>query len=190
MVEIETKIRVDDHANVRSRLAKIGATFIGRYVERNHILDRGDGQLRNAGCGLRVRSMQALEGEPAEATITLKGPREPRALKRREEMQLEIADASAMLKLLVAIGFQTVIEYAKRRERWRLDECHIELDDVPLLGKFVEIEGPDEQCIRQVQERIGLAGEPHIDRSYVSMLAKRCAELERSPIGIEFGAEE
>lgn len=146
--------------------------------------------MRNAGCGLRVRSMQALEGEPAEATITLKGPREPSALKQREEMQLEIADASAMLKLLVAIGFQTVIEYAKRRERWRLDECHIELDDVPLLGKFVEIEGPDEQSIQQVQERIGLADEPHIDRSYVSMLSQRCAELERSPIGIEFGAEE
>ena len=58
----------------------------------------------------------------------------------------------------------------KKRCLWRLDGCEVALDDVPLLGNFVEIEGPDVEKITHVQKRLGLADVPHIPRSYASLI--------------------
>ena len=186
MLEIEAKIPVRNHQAVRRRLKKLDAEFIGRYLEANHILDRQDGSLRYAGCGLRVRTMETLQGDPAGPTLTYKGPRLESALKSRQEIELEVADAEALLALLQAIGFETIVSYRKRRERWMLADCHVELDEVPMLGTFVEIEGPDESAVRSVQRSVGLAAAAHEPRSYVHMLAKHCARAARPPIDIDF----
>ncbi len=186
MREIEAKIRVPDLEPVQARLREFGARFVGRYIENNHILDRHDGSLRGAGCGLRVRWMQTVDGQDAAPTVTFKGPVQESPVKRREEIEVDISDADRMLLLLGAIGFETVVSYRKRRERWTLDDCHVELDEVPLVGTFVEIEGPCEATIRAVQARLGLGSESHVRHGYVGMLLKRCRELGRSAIGIDF----
>lgn len=186
MLEIEAKFRVDDHEAVQRRLQELSARYIGKYVENNHILDRPDGFLRHAGCGLRVRMMETLQGQPASATLTYKGPRQNSPLKSREEIELRVSDAEQMLALLHAIGFDTVISYRKRRDRWALGGCHVELDKVPLIGTFVEIEGPSENAIRAVQEPLKLGQTSYESRSYVHMLAEQCQELGRSTMGIDF----
>lgn len=186
MLEIEAKLRVPDLDATRSRLEKVGARRLGRYVESNTILDRADHSLRRGGCGLRVRSMRTLEGETAAATVTFKGPVQPGAVKRREEIETEIADADAMLSMLAALGYETVLSFRKRRERWVMKDCHVELDDVPLLGTFVEIEGPSESAIRSVQKSLGLGREKHVTKGYVGLLADRCREIGRSTVGIDF----
>lgn len=186
MLEIEAKIRVDGHQAVRERLKELGAVYVGRYVETNHILDRTDGLLRGTGRGLRVRTMETLQGEPASPTLTYKGPILAGELKRREEVEIEVADAAKLLDILHATDFETVVGYRKRRERWMLGGCHVELDEVPLLGTFVEIEGPDEKTIRAVQRSLGLGGAAHETHSYVGLLAERCEALGRSTLGIDF----
>ena len=97
MIEIEAKLRVDDLADVRRRLEQAAATFVGSYVETNHILDRVEGSLRAAGCGLRVRTYQTLSGQSVAATLTFKGPQQPGALKQRRETELHVDDAAAAL---------------------------------------------------------------------------------------------
>ncbi|MEE9294894.1 MAG: class IV adenylate cyclase [Phycisphaerae bacterium] len=186
MIEIEAKIQVDDLDLVRQRLKESGAGFIGCYAQSNHILDRPDGSLRKQGCGLRVRTVKTIQGREAPATLTFKGPAQESSVKRREEIQLDITDADKLLQVLEAIGFETVLTYAKRRESWSLERCRVELDEVPLLGTFVEIEGPSERDIHSVRQRVELADETHIERSYVGMLWDRCRELGRSTIGIDF----
>lgn len=186
MIEIEAKIRVEDLAAVRARLNAHGGYFIGRYEETNHILDRADGALCHAGCGLRVRAMATLEGREAPATVTFKGPIQSSVVKRREEIELNIADTGSMLSLLSAIGFRTVVSFRKRRERWDLKECHVELDEVPFLGRFVEVEGACEEAVRAVQGLIGLADEPHVPSGYARMLLDWCRETGRPAIGIGF----
>lgn len=186
MLEIEAKMRVPDFAAVRARLVDRGARFVGRYAETNYILDRVDGSLRASGCGLRVRSMDTVEGRDVAATMTFKGPVLKSSVKTREEIEIDISDTDTSLSLLTAIGFQTVMSYRKRRERWDLGDCHIELDEVPLLGTFVEVEGPDEAAVRKARRRIGLGDEPHIRTGYVRMLSDRCRETGRPVIGIGF----
>jgi len=46
-----------------------------------------------------------------------------------------------------------------------------------LIGKFVEIEGPDEQIIADVQRSLGLSDLPHIKKSYAGLITARLREL-------------
>jgi adenylate cyclase class IV len=47
------------------------------------------------------------------------------------------------------------------------------LDQLPLLGDFVEIEGPDEEKIATAQEKLGLSDLSHIAEGYASLVAKK-----------------
>ena len=47
------------------------------------------------------------------------------------------------------------------------------LDELPLLGCFVEIEGPGEEKIAAAAEKLKLAQSEHINDSYALMVARR-----------------
>ncbi len=175
MDEIEAKIRVDDLEVVRARLRELNTRCVGRYLETNYLCDRIDRDLRDHGCGLRVRMMRVLDGAPAAATLTFKGPLQASTIKRREEVEIEISDPEKTLAILAALGFETVMSYRKTRERWTLDNCYVEFDEVPLIGTFVEIEGPSEQAVAGVQERVGLGSGEHVRKGYPGMLRDACA---------------
>jgi len=168
--ELEAKFAVDAHEPVRERLEALGAAFIGRVLETNTIHDHVDGRLRNGGCGLRVRGIEVLEGETLPATLTFKGPIQPSSFKKREEIEMPLADAESMRRMLEAIGFVEVLRFQKHRESWQLDNCRVELDDLPRVGLFLEIEGPDEHEVQAAQITLGLGDAKHIRRGYVGLL--------------------
>ena len=173
-LETELKLRVESHEPVRARLPALGAVFAGRVRETNEIFDRPDGSLRRQGHGLRIRSVRAEDGDPRPATLTWKGPRLPGPMKSREELEVRIGEPETAVRLLQMLGFVRVLRYEKRRESWTLGDCRVELDEPPHLGLFVEIEGPDEETIRAVRDKLGLGGASHIQTSYVRMLAEFC----------------
>jgi len=108
--------------------------------------------------------------------MTFKGPPKPGAFKTREEVEVKVEDADAAGEVLERLGFARRLEYEKRRERWRLGGCIVELDEPARLGLFVEIEGPGDKSIRNVQERLGLGALEHVSTSYVEMVARYCEE--------------
>ncbi|MFH0980453.1 MAG: class IV adenylate cyclase [Planctomycetota bacterium] len=171
-LELEAKFGVETHEPVRERLGVLGAQFLARVVETNTIHDRPDGRLRQSGCGLRVRGVEVLAGASHPATLTFKGPVQTGLFKKREELELPLADADAMRRLLEAIGFGEVLRFRKRRESWRLHDCRVELDELPRLGLFVEIEGHNEGVVQAAQVALGLTGAVHEPRGYVGMLAE------------------
>lgn len=173
-LEIEAKIKVVSHADVRARLQTLGARFVARVLETNHIFDNADRTLLNSGCGLRIRACRVLEGEAPPATLTYKGPRQPGPLKKREEINLRIEDADSGCELLKRLGYVEVLCFEKRRETWRLGDCQIELDEVPYLGAYIEIEGPHEAAIQDAQAALGLADQPNIRATYIALLVKHC----------------
>ena len=171
-VEIEIKLRVADHDAVRRALESRGARFVSSVVETNYILDDAAGGLKQRGEGLRVRVNHTVRGETQPATLTFKGPRQPSAMKRREERETVIGDTDAALAILKSLGFTTVIQYQKQRESWIVDDCRVELDHIERLGSFVEIEGPTEHSIEAVRVAIGLSTAESIRKSYVRMVAE------------------
>ncbi len=75
-----------------------------------------------------------------------------------------------MLDILKALNFVQVLSFQKKRESWEFDGCKIELDELPHLGLFLEIEGPTDAAIATIQEKLGLADAAPIKESYVGML--------------------
>jgi len=169
-VEIEAKFAVQSHGAVRERLRSIGARYVGRVHENNVIFDTKDGTLFAADQGLRVRSATPDGDNAARSTLTFKGARRPGKMKMREEIEIAVEDGQRTQALLRALGFVESVVYEKKRETWQYNQCTVELDDLPELGLFVEIEGPDEAAIGRVQRTLGLADSAMIRDSYVALV--------------------
>jgi adenylate cyclase, class 2 len=169
-VEIEAKMKVDDLAAIRRRLRALHARRIVRRMEINTFLDTPDSSLRRGDRGLRLRVNQPLPRRTCENVITYKGPRKSGKLKIRPEFELTVADAKDAIALLGCLGFYPTLSFQKRRESWRLGRCRVELDELPRLGSFVEIEGPDDRSVMRTRKRLGLEGRPMIFTSYIAML--------------------
>ena len=83
--------------------------------------------------------------------------------------------------MLLATGFVESLVYQKRRETWRLASSRVELDDVPELGRFVEIEGPDRQAVADVQHRLALEAAPAVEPTYAAMMLAHVRSSGLSP---------
>lgn len=173
-LEIEAKFALADPAALRERLRAERAEYLGRVRETNCFFDGPDHRLQRGGCGLRVRAIEVLDGPTQSATMTYKGPLQPGPLKTRPEYEVAIDDPAAAKALLAQLGFTQTFAFAKRRESWQLGACRVELDEVPHLGRFVEIEGPDDGTVHAAAARLGLAGQTPIAASYLALLARHC----------------
>ena len=193
-VENEAKFAVPSHDEVRERLRANSAERLGRVIETNSIYDwmspdaapSAVGALRQRGAALRVRSVEVLEGPARPATVTFKGPVEAGSFKRRAELELPLVEGEGMRRLLEAIGFAELVRFQKRRESWRLGECLVELDELPRLGCFVEIESPDDAAIERTRKLLGLGEAKLVRQSYVGLVAEAFAEEIRAKRAIDF----
>ena len=104
--------------------------------------------------------------------ITFKGPQQEGPYKKREEIELTVTDAAAAEALLAGLGYHRTLSFEKRRESWRLKDCLVELDELPQLGTFVEVEGPTESAVQNVLHTLGMENPPCIKTSYIAMLGK------------------
>jgi adenylate cyclase, class 2 len=167
--EIEAKYRLRDPAGLRRILMDRGARCEGLMHEDDTLFDTADGQLGRGGRGLRLRTWCATDGADGKtAVLTYKGPREAGVLKIREELETTVADAPALTAILERLGFRPAVGYEKRREVWLLGPCEVCVDEMPKLGWFAEIEGPDERAVTELGAELGLTGEL-IQDTYVSL---------------------
>ncbi len=132
--------------------------------------DDGKKSFRKGDKALRLRRMRI--GRKEKAALTFKGPRLRGRFKQRQEIQFGIDDAKSAEIFLEALGYKKTLIYQKKRRLWRLGGCEVALDELPLLGTFVEIEGPDEKRIAAVQEKLGLSDLQHIPESYACLMER------------------
>ena len=96
------------------------------------------------------------------------------------------SDAEVMEQILLRIGFVRVLRFEKRRETWTLEGCEVALDELPRLGRFVEIEGPSDAAVMQVRQKLGLEEAPLLTSSYVGMLSHRLDDRDAHPRDVRF----
>ena len=174
-LEIEAKMQVDEHAPIRQRLELAAAKRLHRHLETNTFIDKVDHSLQKRDSGLRIRRALDVDTGLVTAVITHKGPCQPGLLKIRPETEVKVASYEDALALMEALDYQITLCFEKRRDSWKLDECEVELDELPQLGRFVEIEGPSEAAIESVRGRLGLAGHPLIQTGYATLVARHLA---------------
>lgn len=169
--EIEAKLKVDSLQEITDTLTALGAEFLQEQTQTDYYFDDGSATLTNTDRCLRLR--RQLTGRDERTFLTYKGAKEKDELKKRREIEFEVTDADSAEKLLLEIGYERALVVEKNRRLWRLHQCSVALDELPLLGNFVEIEGPDNQTITDVQRELGLTDLPHIPRSYASLIAEK-----------------
>ncbi len=169
--EIEAKLKVDSLGEIERKLTELGAEFLGEQLQTDYHFDDVNATLTKADRCLRLRKQMVDKNE--SFFLTYKGSREKSNFKKRQEIEFEIKDADSARKLLSALEYEQSLVVEKKRRLWKLGDCEVALDRLPLLGDFVEIEGPDEEKIAAAQEKLGLSDLSHITESYASLVAKK-----------------
>ncbi len=169
--EIEAKLKVDSLPEIEHKLSELGAEFLAEQLQTDYHFDDANTTLTKTDRCLRLRKQ--MVGKSESLFLTYKGAKEKSNFKKRQEIEFEIKDADSVRKLLSALGYEQSLVVEKKRRLWQLGDCEVALDRLPLLGDFVEIEGPDEEKIATVQESLGLTDLTHITESYASLVAKK-----------------
>jgi len=173
--EIETKLKVDLFDEIESRLRELGANFVDEKMQTDYYLDKDDRALTKSDSCLRLRVVRI--DDDIFADITYKGAKQKSDVKKRQEIVLEVSDAETALAIFAAIGYEKQLVIEKKRRCYDFAGCEVLLDELALLGNFVEIEGPDEKMIASVQCQLDLSGLKHIEQSYAELMESKLAEL-------------
>ncbi|MDH7598269.1 MAG: class IV adenylate cyclase [Sedimentisphaerales bacterium] len=170
-LEIETKLKIDSLEPLRQRLILANAQFVGDVVQQDDYYDDTLHRMLKSDRCLRVRKESDSRGDMT--ILFYKGPKHPSKMKVRDELKVAVSDGQALAEILTALGYKKALTVHKKRGMWQMDGCIVCLDEVQGLGSFVEIEGPDEQAILDVQRSLGLEGLAHIGKGYAAMLAAK-----------------
>jgi adenylate cyclase class 2 len=211
--ETEIKLRISDLKSFQRILKRLGALSVGqgsgRVREWNVIFDTPDGGLAKHGQLLRIRTetpdTKSKKGKAAPAKRVLLTFKRPLAVakarsssaqenhhhKVREEIELEVADASALANIFQGLGMRGWFQYEKYRTTFRLPPSQtwakgllIELDETP-IGIFAELEGPSAAIDRAAAE-LGRSRRDYILKSYLALYVDECRRLGQEPRDMVF----
>lgn len=161
-IETEVKLRLPSLAGMQARLESLGFVLaVPGQAETSQLWDR-DAELLAQGSALRLRRFAG------KTWLTWKGPKIPDAvLKIRPELETEVADAEALVGILLALGFQPVMEMVKTRAVMKRADLVACLDETP-FDCFLELEG-EAPAIHGAMAALGLGPEAAEPRSYPTL---------------------
>ena len=168
MEEIEIKFQVKETHTTTEKLRKLGFRIVvGRHREKNFLFDEPSEKLRGQGKLLRVRQT------PSGQTVTYKGPISAASkLKHREELECRIDDAEMLIRIFREVGFTVSTEYSKYRTVFEKEGFSISLDETE-AGNYLEVEGPSDEEVTKLGEKLGYSEQDFIRRTYAELIAER-----------------
>jgi len=185
MYEVELKVR-SDHGPVRERLRELGAEPMGVVEQVDTYFDHPQRAFEETDEALRVRQVRPVDdgeagpdGETSagKTRVTYKGPLVDDVSKTREEVETGVDDRAAVETILERLSFEPAATVRKRRERFRVGDYTVTLDDVEGLDTFVEVEREVEAGVDAAREgavdlleRLGLDPDDGIRTSYLGLL--------------------
>jgi predicted adenylyl cyclase CyaB len=168
MEEIEIKFAVNDTKTITEKLRKLGFRIaIGRHLEKNYLFDDRGASLQKAGKLLRIRKT------PSSETLTYKGPISAKSkLKRREEIECRIEHADVLMRILQETGFTIQTEYSTYRTVFEKGGFNISLDETE-AGNYLEVEGPSEEEVTKLGEKLGYSEKDFVRRTYAELIGEK-----------------
>ena len=189
--ETEIKVRLNDLEGFRRRLASMECPLLSsRHFEDNYLLDFTDRRMAERRSLMRVRFAEN------RAWITYKGPPQVESIfKIREELETEVEDGSAALRILESLGLRVWFRYQKYRQEHALtvpgkreERIHLALDETP-VGNYAEFEG-SEDGIRNTAEALGFNESMFLRASYYALYMQYCSDRGESPGDMVFPDEQ
>jgi len=179
MIEVETKLKINNIERMEGRLKGLNGAYKGEKTEIDLYFDHPAIRLSMSGGAFRVRDANGV------CRLTYKGPKKDDETTSREEIELEIGSAREMQKILAELGFYKLCEVKKQRKTYLLGDLIVTLDAVEDLGEFIEVEGKASNEVEYMEKKneifmllneLELSSEVISQKSYLEMLLddKRC----------------
>jgi len=169
--EVELKFPLKDPESMRKRLLEKGFSSSGRVFEMNIVFDTPQGALERSGRLLRLR-------KDNQVRLSYKEPPADKShagrFKVKDESELKPADFETMRYILNKLGFTEERVYEKYREHFsRGPEVSAELDKLPHMGHFLELEAPA-QSMDQLTADLGLDPGQGLKENYFQLFQAHC----------------
>jgi adenylate cyclase class 2 len=182
MVETEIKLRLGGGPERASALLEqhdFRATG-PRQLQTDQTFDLPAGDLRQGDRLLRLRSAGG------RWTVTFKGPTSGTTHKTREEIEADVSDGPAFMRILEALGFQPSFTYEKFRTTFRApgNDGIVTLDETP-IGDFLELEGAG-SWIDQTALQLGFGPADYVTSSYAALYQEHCRAHATVPRDMKF----
>ena len=136
MNEIEVKARVQDIGKVREKLTEMGCLFSRKVRQKDEVyLHHSIGKFPKSKKGVVTMRIRDSNGV---FFLTMKKTQ----INELDciENEVEVKDPVEARKMLENLGFKEFVRVEKTREKCRLEDMTICLDEVEGLGNFIEIE--------------------------------------------------
>ncbi|SFL16661.1 adenylate cyclase, class 2 [Pseudovibrio ascidiaceicola] len=146
--EVERKYAVADLEVIRCQLEARGAVpFTLGNTEQDIFYDLADSRLANNNQQHVLRVMRPS----GRALWISKGPGPDKCI------SMDLADADQANAMILSLGFEEVERLEKKRDIYFLGKFHVTLDELPGLGRFVElaIMTNDADKLAQFEQEIG-----------------------------------
>jgi len=166
MLEVEIKSRFNE-VNLQL-LMNLNPVFLKTEVQEDVYFNHPLRDFSKTDEALRIRKIDE------KYFLTYKGKKVDNDTKTREE--IEISCSKEMIIILEKLGFKKVAEVKKTRKLFLLENLKICLDDVSMLGKFIEIESnnyEDKEKIFEILKKIGLQKKDTIRESYLELMFRK-----------------
>ena len=152
MHEIETKILEVDVADIKKKLADLGAEEIQNVRLTVDWFSLPDTNSDEHSWFLRVRSYSSGKTE-----VTWKGKSEILGASRsHKEINLIVDDHEKAKILFENIGLACYAHQEKDRISWKLENWQFDLDTYPNMPPYLEIEGNSEEHIQEMIKKLSL----------------------------------
>jgi adenylate cyclase, class 2 len=165
-LNVEIKARCSDPGAIRNYLTLNNAAFKGLDLQTDTYFNVPHGRLK-------------LREGNIENNLIFYERSDQQGLKDSHFQLVKVADPKNLREALAkAIGIKTVVE--KKREIWFIENVKFHIDEVPVLGNFVEIEAsnlyddrPEEELRQQCNfylKEFGIKDEDLVAASYSDLL--------------------
>jgi adenylate cyclase class 2 len=183
-IEYEATFTKVDKDDIRGKLLKLGATKKrDMFLMKRITLDLPSEKFNS---WMRVRD------EDGKVTMTYKSlPDGERTIESQKELEVEVSDFETAVSMLDAIGCIKKAYQENKRELWDVDGVEVAIDEWPFLEPFIEVEGENEEVVRNVSERLGFDWKDALFGSTDEQYAEKynvtcefvCRELKRIAFG-------
>jgi len=166
-LEIELKFKLDNMAEFRAAIDKIGARiFHLRVLETTTMYDNPSKFMIESDGRLRIRTAGHINSLSYKRPVTRNG------IKVEIEYESEIENPEQVAFVLKELGYTPVSSYQRHRTIWELGGVKVFLDEFS-FGNYVEIEG-EKEPIKKLAVKLGFDLNANITRSYDGIYKDLC----------------
>ena len=159
MKEIEIKAKIEE--DLSNKIIENNGVFLREVFQEDIYFEHPCRDFKKSDEALRLRK------EGNNFILTFKGRREEGKIKKREEIEAKVEES--IIEILERLGFKKVCIIRKKRKEFSLGNVKIFIDDVENLGKFIEIEGNEEE-IFNIMKILGI--KEYIKETYLELIMK------------------